>query len=69
MTTIKANKIERLKATLKPYDFFPEISKLDLKNLTEEERFYLKNFGIYNHKLSPETFMIRVRITAGRVYL
>lgn len=67
MTTIKANKIERLKATLKPYDFFPEISTLDLKNLTEEERFYLKNFGIYNHKLSPETFMIRVRITAGRI--
>ena len=67
MTTIKANKIERLKATLKPYDFFPEICTLDLNNLTEEERFYLKNFGIYNHKLSPETFMIRVRITAGRM--
>jgi ferredoxin-nitrite reductase len=67
MTTIKANKIERLKATLKPYDFFPEINTLDLRNLTEEERFYLKNFGIYNHKLSPETFMIRVRITAGRM--
>ena len=67
MTTIKANKIERLKATLKPYDFFHEISRLDLKNLTEKERFYLKNFGIYNHKLSPETFMIRVRITAGRI--
>jgi len=67
MTTIKANKIERLKAILKPYDFFPEINTLDLNNLTEEERFYLKNFGIYNHKLSPETFMIRVRITAGRI--
>ena len=67
MTTIKANKIERLKATLRPYDFFPEISTLDLRELTEEERFYLKNFGIYNHKLSPETFMIRVRITAGRM--
>ena len=67
MTTIKANKIERLKATLKPFDFFPQISTLDLRDLTEEERFYLKNFGIYNHKLSPETFMIRVRITAGRM--
>ncbi|MEA3434621.1 MAG: nitrite/sulfite reductase [Campylobacterota bacterium] len=67
MTTIKANKIERLKATLKPYDFLPEVSSLDLNNLTEEERFYLKNFGIYNHKLSPVTFMIRVRITAGRI--
>lgn len=67
MTTRKLNKIERLKATLKPYDFFPNISKIDLQNLTEEERFYLKNFGIYNHKLSPETFMVRVRITAGRI--
>jgi len=67
MTTIKANKIERLKATLKPFDFFPQINILDLNNLTEEERFYLKNFGIYNHKLSPETFMIRIRITAGRI--
>jgi len=67
MTTIKVNKIERLKAKLSPYDFFPEISRLELKNLTEEERFYLKNFGIYNHKLSPEAFMIRVRITAGRI--
>jgi len=67
MTTNKANKIERLKATLKPYDFLDEIRRLDLKNLSEEERFYLKNFGIYNHKLSPDTFMIRIRITAGRI--
>ena len=67
MTKIKANKIERLKASLKPYDFFPQIDTLDLKDLTEEERFYLKNFGIYNHKLSSKTFMIRVRITAGRI--
>jgi len=67
MTTTKVNKIERLKAAMKPYDFLQEISRLDLKNLSEEERFYLKNFGIYNHKLSPETFMVRVRITAGRI--
>ncbi len=64
---VKLNKIERLKAQLKPYDFFPEISMVDLTDLTEEQRFYLRNFGIYNHKLSPDTFMLRVRITAGRV--
>ena len=64
---VKPNKIERLKARLRPYDFFPEISSVDLINLTEEQRFYLRNFGIYNHKLSPDTFMLRVRITAGRI--
>ena len=64
---VKPNKIERLKARLRPYDFFPEISRVDLENLTEEQRFYLRNFGIYNHKLSPDTFMLRVRITAGRI--
>lgn len=64
---VKLNKIERLKAQLKPYDFFPEISLVNLTNLTEEQRFYLRNFGIYNHKLSPDAFMLRVRITAGRI--
>ncbi|MEA3418902.1 MAG: nitrite/sulfite reductase, partial [Campylobacterota bacterium] len=64
---IKINKIERLKAELRPYDFFPEISKIDLEDLTEEQRFYLRNFGIYNHKLLPHAFMLRLRITAGRI--
>jgi ferredoxin-nitrite reductase len=63
----KLNKIERLKTQLKPYDFLDRLNHLDMENLTEEERFYLKNFGIYNHKLSPESFMIRVRISAGRI--
>ena len=63
----KPNKIERLKAELRPFDFLPRIDSLDLQSLTEEERFYLKNFGIYNHKLSPESFMLRIRITAGRI--
>jgi len=65
--SIKPNKIERLKARLKPCDFLSRVDHLDLKNLTEEERFYLKNYGIYNHKLSPESFMLRLRITAGRI--
>ena len=66
---IKPNKIERFKAKLQPYLFLPEIAALDLENLDEEQRFYLRNFGIYNHKLSPETFMLRLRICAGRISL
>ncbi len=65
--TFKPNKIERLKAARKPYDFLPLIEQLDWHHLSEDERFYLKNFGIYNHKLSPETFMLRIRLTAGRI--
>ncbi len=57
----KSNKIERLKESLPPYKFRERIAKLNYHNLSEADRFYLKNFGIYNIKLRPETFMIRVR--------
>ena len=64
---MKRNKIERLKATRSPYDFRTHLSQLDFSNLSEVDRFYLKNYGIYNIKLRPEHFMIRVRIAAGRI--
>ncbi len=65
----KLNKTERLKSELKPYDFLDQVDQIELKDLSERDRFYLKNFGIYNHKLSPESFMLRIRITAGRIEL
>jgi len=64
---MKQNKIERLKASLIPYDFNSKIKMLDLSNLDEDERFYLKNYGIYNTKLRPEKFMLRLRISGGRI--
>ncbi len=64
---MKLNKIERLKAQLFPYDFRTRLEQLDLYALGEAERFYLKNYGIYNIKLRPEAFMIRLRIPAGRI--
>ncbi len=64
---MKLNKIERLKVQLSPYDFRARLSQLDLHALDEAERFYLKNYGIYNIKLRPEAFMIRLRIPAGRI--
>ena len=64
---MKPNKIERAKAHLVPYDFRTHIKMLDLTDLNEEERFYLKNYGIYNSKLRPERFTLRIRIAAGRI--
>ena len=64
---MKHNKIERAKAHLVPYDFRTHIKMLDLTELKEEERFYLKNYGIYNSKLRPERFTLRIRIAAGRI--
>jgi len=61
------NKIERLKQTCRPYDFQNRLALLDFENLSEADRFYLKNYGIYNSKLRPEHFMLRVRIDGGRV--
>ncbi|AKF25585.1 hypothetical protein YH65_09495 [Sulfurovum lithotrophicum] len=63
---MKPNKIERLKSEYHPYDFREKIFYLDLEDLSEEDRFYLKNWGIYNIKLMPEKFMLRIRIAGGR---
>ncbi|WP_200762138.1 nitrite/sulfite reductase [Nitrosophilus alvini] len=64
---MKLNKIEKLKLELKPCDYYSKLDTLNHNGLTEADRFYLKNFGIYNTKLSPETFMLRLRIPAGRI--
>ena len=64
---MKLNKIEQLKVALSPYSYFSNIEKIDLDNLTESDRFYLKSFGIYNFKVRPENFTIRVRVTAGTI--
>ncbi len=61
----KLNKIERLKAACKPVDY--DIYSVNWGNPSEEERFYLKSYGIYNIKLRPEVYMLRLRIDGGRV--
>jgi len=64
---MKANKIERLKKACRPFEFQEKLFSLDLENLSESDRFYLKNYGIYNMKLMPEKFMLRIRVAGGRV--
>jgi ferredoxin-nitrite reductase len=62
---LKLNKIERIKQELAPSDF--DIKSCDFSNLSESERFYLKNYGIYNIKLRPKNFMLRIRLDGGYI--
>jgi len=67
MRDVKLNKIERLKQQRSASEYLSELAGVDWNNVDEETRFYLKNFGIYNIKLRPEIFMIRLRIDGGRI--
>lgn len=69
MSDVKLNGIERLKQQRQASEYRSELVGVDWKNLDEETRFYLKNFGIYNIKLRPEICMIRLRIDGGRITL
>ncbi len=64
---MKLNKIERLKANLKPIDYLQKLNSLNFANLEESDRFYLKNFGIYTQSQRVDEFMLRVRVAGGRI--
>ena len=65
---MKLNKIERAKANLAPIEYYKKLDSIDFSNLTDIDRFYLKNFGIYNQK-PREDFFIRIRVAGGRIAL
>ena len=67
MVEKKFNKIERLKQTLHPSEYAKNLQSLNWHEIDESDRFYLKNFGIYNIKLQPDLFMLRLRIDGGRI--
>lgn len=62
---MKLNKIERLKLVQSPWEYYKKLETL--QKIGEIDRFYLKNFGIYNMKLRADKFMLRLRFPAGRV--
>ena len=64
----KLNKIERAKANLAPFEYYSKLDSIDFSNLTDIDRFYLKNFGIYNQK-PRDDFFIRIRVAGGRISL
>jgi len=67
--TSKITKIERYKKETNLKDYYAKLDLLQESNLSEADRFYLKNFGIYNSVLKPEHFMVRIRIPSGRIEL
>jgi ferredoxin-nitrite reductase len=61
----KRNKLERLKHELSPARFRDRLAHVDWASPDEADRFYLKNYGIYNLKIRPEHWMIRLRFDGG----
>ena len=67
--TSKLNKTEKYKCQVDLKEYYAKLESLREENLSEADRFYLKNFGIYNSILKPEHFMVRIRVPAGRLEL
>jgi len=63
----KLNKRERYKAQLKPIDYYKDFENIDFESLTEGDRFYLQDFGIFNVEFLEDEFTIRLRIPGGRI--
>ena len=63
----KRNKIERIKAQQSASAFWAQIETFDWHHPDEADRFYLKSFGIYNIKIRPDAWMIRLRIDGGEL--
>jgi len=67
----KINKIEKLKATRsykEAWEALKEYAKSGYDSISKEDMdYFLKTFGIFDRPQAPGTFMLRVRIPAGRL--
>lgn len=63
----KLNKRERYKAQLKPIDYYKDFEDIDFDSLTEMDRFYLQDFGIFNTNFLEDEFTVRIRIPGGKI--
>lgn len=63
----KLNKRERYKAQLSPIDYYKDFENIDFESLTEGDRFYLQDFGIFNVEFLEDEFTIRLRVPGGRI--
>ena len=61
------NKREQYKARLCPYDYFAEFDTIDFESLSEGDRYYLQDFGIFNIDFLEDEFTIRLRNAGGRI--
>ncbi len=67
MSEPKLNKRERYKAQMSPYDFYAEFETLDFESLSEGERYYLQDYGIFNTEFLEDEFTLRIRVPGGRI--
>ncbi len=67
----KINKIEKMKELRKPleaYEQIKEYAKTGYDSIPPEDKsFFLKCFGIYDKKATPNEFMMRIRISGGHL--
>ncbi|MCF6339593.1 MAG: nitrite/sulfite reductase [Sulfurimonas sp.] len=63
----KLNKRERYKVQLKPIDYYKDFENIDFDSLSEGDRFYLQDFGIFTTDFLEGEFTLRIRIPGGRV--
>lgn len=67
----KINKIEKMKkdrSPLEAYEKLEEYAKNGYDSIPDEDKgFFLKCFGIYDKKATPNEFMIRIRIPGGQL--
>lgn len=64
---VQLSKRERYKLRLKPYDYFEQFETLDFESLSESDRYYLQDFGIFTTDFLEDEFTMRLRIPAGRL--
>jgi len=67
----KVNKIEKMKKLRSPLEAYEQLETY-AKNgydsiLDEDKSFFLKCFGIYDKKATPNEFMMRIRISGGQL--
>jgi ferredoxin-nitrite reductase len=64
---MKLNKIEKIKLKQSAKGFYEKLDSLSSKNLSDADIFFLRNFGIYTTKQNIDSFMLRIRVPAGRI--
>ena len=67
MNEEKLNWRERNKIALSPYEYLQDIENLHFDMISDDDRAYLQDAGIYNHESEEDMFILRLRFNAGRI--
>ncbi|MEN8304210.1 MAG: nitrite/sulfite reductase, partial [Campylobacterota bacterium] len=67
MNEEKLNWRERNKVALTPYEYLQNIESIYFDFISDDDRAYLQDAGIYNHEAEEDMFILRLRFNAGRI--